>query len=1512
MGFNPLVASSDIIDQYRRYILTTFKTDFQPRSQDTGETLYEQLKTIILRPNVVSNGPFLQISRNFEQSIRLKDLIPGVLSNGFYNLSKDELDPEKMVLYRHQAEAINCIVTKDHNAVISTGTGSGKTKTFLIPILNHLFREKEAGTLGPGVRALLIYPMNALVNDQIRLLRKILKNQDITFGYFTSDTKETRKDAEKYYRQKGIEPLKNELISREEMRETPPNILITNYAMLEHILIKPENNRRIFGNPGLNHWKYVVLDEAHVYTGAKGTEISLLLRRLRTVLKRKELRFILASATLGSEADNVEVVEFANELCGCRDVPFELDDVIRAHYLNDLCSGSTEVPIGFFRDISEIDRLNKNAVIFANKLKKYLSEAGYPVTGDWKSDLYDILQSDRHLKDLSNSLKNGPEDVGVVAEQLGLSKEDLIDVVKVLSMAYKDGLKLFDSKYHLFIRSFDSLYMTLKPDYALSLFPSIFHTSQTDGQDYRCYNICTCVNCNGLYLIGTKSGAYFEQMPRSSDGERTYTYALLGDMDFPDPESENNFLLCSLCGRISDPTSPCEHGEKYSNRIYLVKEDSDKVCDCIFCNQKDTRRGLLRHFYLGHEATTSVIATSLFDELSRETGNDCRFLTFSDSRQNAAYFATYLDSTHRNLLMHRILYDVVEGNAEKLRGSGLSFDEFRTELSGDIERTFGDAVNSEAESWLTMLQDCAKYNSNKSFESKGILYYEVSDVPPELIEVYNLNPDEAYNFYNTLIKYVRDKTYVSIDNNSAFSMRDRIYNKGDLRPVSFEGGGKKGKFLTKAVRSYIESVIGPNNVDEFVEWFLDSDCFQPDPLGGCRLNLKKLTVKSKNTRYFCSSCKKTFPFNCHNRCIVCNRYSLIETKNEPDPDDSYLYLYKNMGKRMLRVKEHTAQLNSSIAEEYQRMFIEKNLDALSCSTTFEMGVDIGELNTVFLRNMPPTPSNYIQRSGRAGRSRASSSYTITFCKNSPHDSYYFSHPGDMILGKVPVPNIKSDNPKIVIRHIFATAFSFYWRSIYPSKTVKKVIELMETREDFKNYLHSDPEDLKQFLIDFVPKNIQEYRETTEPGTNPNDPTLIDIGLSSSSWVRNLLDESAGRLATAIEEYNQDMKALDVSQLNEETVKKVRRQINDETTLDYLSRKNIIPKYGFPVDLVELRSANPTAKEELNLSRDLILGISEYAPGSQIIANGRLITSRYVKHVPTKELPRYYYRTCPKCQSISMVYDAAITKEEAEKRLTTCVSCGAALDRSVGNFIIPRFGFLYNQQEIKDVVNSKPIRTYAGDIFYRAREDLKTTDVVLGHETIRIGYSSNDELVAINSSRKLCICGKCGYGTLESIPSTHQTSYGVVCNGKIVPQTLGHVFRTDVLLLTFDRFETEGISYGEALSILYSLLEGLSNEFNIDRRDISGCLYGDGRNYTFVFFDMTPGGAGYVKVLKEKNGDNIRRMIKKALEIVSSCECGGAEGNAVCFSCLLNYYNQKYQDKMTRRMAIKRLGSLEID
>ena len=226
--FNPLTTSDRIRDTFRRYILSTFST--------SSETYNEQLRNLLSEDDSLIRGPYLQISHNFPSGHTIDELIgEGILSPEFRKLS--EVGFMNRSLYEHQERAIQKAVS-GRNVVVSTGTGSGKTEAFLIPVLNELMREKEAGTLGPGVRTMLIYPMNALANDQLDNLREVLAGYpDITFGSFTGETEDTRQKAND--RDAGIvEHPPNEIYDRKTMRSDPPNILITNYAMLEHLLLK--------------------------------------------------------------------------------------------------------------------------------------------------------------------------------------------------------------------------------------------------------------------------------------------------------------------------------------------------------------------------------------------------------------------------------------------------------------------------------------------------------------------------------------------------------------------------------------------------------------------------------------------------------------------------------------------------------------------------------------------------------------------------------------------------------------------------------------------------------------------------------------------------------------------------------------------------------------------------------------------------------------------------------------------------------------------------------------------------------------------------------------------------------------------------------------------------------------------------------------------------------------------------------------------------------------------------
>lgn len=224
MSFSPVTASKHITEKYYRYLKTSFKMPDPYRSEfehliDSGESF--------------AAGPYLDVTDAFKKGKSISELIlEGILPSTF---SKIHMNLERP-LYLHQEKAIRKIASEHKNIVVSTGTGSGKTESFLIPVLRELTMEAETGTLCPGVRTLLIYPMNALANDQTERLRGLLAEYpEITFGVYTGQTKQKKEDALAEYKalNQNQSPIVNELISRDEMVTTPPHILITNYAMLE-------------------------------------------------------------------------------------------------------------------------------------------------------------------------------------------------------------------------------------------------------------------------------------------------------------------------------------------------------------------------------------------------------------------------------------------------------------------------------------------------------------------------------------------------------------------------------------------------------------------------------------------------------------------------------------------------------------------------------------------------------------------------------------------------------------------------------------------------------------------------------------------------------------------------------------------------------------------------------------------------------------------------------------------------------------------------------------------------------------------------------------------------------------------------------------------------------------------------------------------------------------------------------------------------------------------------------
>ena len=296
---NSLTLLKRIVERYGRYLETTFYFKDPELRKSFRQALVE---------GHLSKGPYLESTPTFRRGKKASDLFSELLkkapSEGFEKAMLGD-----RTLYLHQEEAIRKVFGEENNVVVATGTASGKTEAFLYPILLHLYKEFQAGQLAPGIRALILYPMNALANDQRERLgeiRKELQNAkskfSFTFGQYIGETPEDENDSYRHAQDHITDRLPGELVLRKEMRKNPPHILLTNYSMLEYLLIRPYDSP-LFDNGRASWWNFIVLDEAHQYRGAKGIEMGMLIRRLKSRLKEggcsKSLRCIATSATIG-------------------------------------------------------------------------------------------------------------------------------------------------------------------------------------------------------------------------------------------------------------------------------------------------------------------------------------------------------------------------------------------------------------------------------------------------------------------------------------------------------------------------------------------------------------------------------------------------------------------------------------------------------------------------------------------------------------------------------------------------------------------------------------------------------------------------------------------------------------------------------------------------------------------------------------------------------------------------------------------------------------------------------------------------------------------------------------------------------------------------------------------------------------------------------------------------------------------------------------------------------------
>ncbi len=1558
---NPLEATARIAKNYKQYLLSTF------RPQE--ERWHQEFRDRLSLDFALTKGPYLEAAAPFEPGATVAQLIQeGILPKGMHRLAPEAL-PLDRSLYLHQEQAIRKALTTGRNLVVASGTGSGKTEAFLLPIVAALLREHESGALrDPGVRALLLYPMNALANDQVKRLRHWLQPfPEITFGRYVGETLQGHSEAEDDFRKRWTsEPrLSNELISRDQMQHRPPHILLTNYAMLEYLLLRPQDSAFFDGDTG-RHWRFIVLDEVHTYNGARGTEIAMLLRRVRDRATKSEsgrLQCFGTSATLGGgKDDHAAVAQFASDLFGER---FEWDheDSTRQDIVGAARRSLKQEPSAYRLPPSAYSRIRRchrggGATAALAEIISDCPDVPTPDTDQTaEAFLWDLLARDGHVAALHGVLEHGMVDLPNAVDSVFGTAGTPADLVALVDLGVSarrrpHDASLIPARYHFMLRALEGAFVCVSPQHTqgepalrLSRFDNC-PSCQKHGRQARMFELGVCRRCGAEYLVGVLDSAQVLQPAPAFAAPATHL--LIGTNVAEADEDElaaENFgaskaqfaVLCVGCGAVGERESELCECQSGTPRVLLttVPQDgrsSEGLRRCLSCSGT-AGEGIVYRFLTGTDAPLSVIATDLYQsippshdpDMIGRPGQGRKLLAFSDSRQDAAFFAPYLELTYQRAVQRRLIADTVRQlGAERPR-----FDDLLYAIRKKAEDCFvldsdrGSLSNStEVKTWL--MRELLAVDRRQSLDGTGMAEVSVAFPrayhPPGPLLASGLAPEDLTELLHVLLNTVRASGAVTVASN--VDIRSEIFSprnveigirgeKAEAGVLSWLPGSGTNRRLDVVERTFAR--LGLADAGAFLrlvwEYLTRSQDWQNTLTSSSsaghgviwRLNHERfewLPASDSRVPLVCSRCRQVW---WHAVAGVCPSYRCTGTVR-PMPansmDDHYSRLYRELAPVGVVVEEHTAQLSAAKASTLQDDFVRGKVNVLSCSTTFELGVDVGEVQAVLLRNAPPTPANYIQRAGRAGRRADSAALVVTFAQRRNHDLYFFHRPERLIGGTISPPSIRLDNVAIVRRHVHSVAIAAFERRSGPHRTVGSFF-LSEGGQSacdlLIEWLNRKPEELKAALTRIVPVSV-----------------AAEVAVSDWTWVQALTETSAddlthGWLRRASEEVRDDVKTVSI-QVEEavqqkryglaQTLERVKTTIATRPLLGFLASRNVLPKYGFPVDVVELNlgRTGDVAAANLELQRDLRLAISEYAPGSRVIAAKAIWRSRGLVVRPNREWVKYRWAVCDACgaerHSLGEVPDAC----------TVCSSTGATRH---GRFVIPEFGFIGAREEGRPGEARPPRGSSVESHFgvYQA-EDPEWSRVEGMPDGVEHRHFRQGRITVINrgpGGRGFRLCERCGYG--EPAPPTtakknqakqkHQniSRPGKECEGYLSFLHLGHEFLTDVSEVTSTDLHDDRLSR----SVLYALLES-SPQLGISRDDVDGTLGRVSKNQrSLVLFDTVPGGAGHARRL----GTEVRRLMEAALVRVSSCECGD---DTSCYSCLRSYANQAWHEQLSRGVA----------
>lgn len=1639
---NPITYTEQVVGDFLRYQLSTYAF------ADAG--LYQQMRGLLnleqTRNTPLMKGPFISLSRTFQQGATLEQLV----KEGVLHPHIKQLSPYPSA-HRHQEQAFRAIRARQPT-LVATGTGSGKTECFLLPIISRCLELRDASAPA-GITAVIVYPMNALAEDQLQRMRALLAGTGVSFGMYVGKTPRNEADVtgvrlppgstaadyqaklaqmQKKKEDRALHPAE-ERASREAMRKpgNQPRILLTNVKQLE-LLLTRQQDLELFDNALL---EYLVFDEAHTFTGAQGAETACLIRRLRAYCGKDEASTacIATSATIADPVNGLEAGrDFASRFFGVDGSKVAL---VGESYENDLwgtprkasppLNGDQALQLQTLLDVlSQVDREDVTEAAVQSLRVWFQSATGNRLpAGPWREAMCEWLSHNEVVFQVAEALRK-PRRLQDLLASLGdtlgrpISQEEILVWLALGAASRQEGRPLLRPVVHGFVRGVSGAVVTF-PDQSkeAKLWLSAEDALAVDGDLHR-FPLLSCTTCGQHYFehgledfnfTGNKpgggtaesSGRVWRGTEINLGGVRALSLDhQVGSESEDDPVRTETLFACRYCGTVHDSNVTECVGcgrNKTLKPLYFVQQKDEhkgKLTRCVSCGAAGRRfSGNYREPARPVRATTvadvHVLAQSMIHRAERR-----RLLVFADNRQDAAFQAGWMQDRSRRYRLRELIYQKLKQGPISVSDLVLWLDQ-HLDADDELSRALIPEVwrvepksetgqgHGQERKWFLRVQILRELavggRQRVGLEPIGRMkvdYLGLTGDTPELAPwatKLGCEPKVLAEGVASLLDAARSRRMVY---DSITNVYSKVWMDGELQvmrgylpsmkgvpaALKFQRDGQDDEgrikqwysnYGTVAKQAAVAWGVHPDEVKPFLEdmWHLVTEKLNllasvqlkgarggllPGCVGAHQVDANRLTLRPDQGMYRCQTCRRLHArINPGMSCMAwrCGGKLAFEPEN---PDD-YDLLLLDQEFAMLRAKEHSAQIPGAERERIENAFKGDNerINTLVCTPTLEMGVNIGALDAVLMRNVPPLPANYWQRAGRAGR-QFRMALDITYARAASHDRAYFNEPLKMLEGLVEPPSFNLRNPVMVAKHVHATVLTTLFKVIRGKAVLEAELETLQNAmriclpQQIKTFLFT-PEGLVRsapMKVTELAAVIQKHRASLVaavltafqqgwPKTDADviSPERVEAIIDSLAeelqtvigrlfqrlqWALGQL-ERLRKVAEAMGSMNPDEEAL--RSRCERLVKKLkgeaRRRANqaegvDETnTYGVLAAEGFLPGYGLDTGAVSITHIAPRFGSDIadwELRRNSALAVREYVPGNLIYANAHKFVPRTFHLIPEEPI---VFAVDLANESIQETGGLAQPTSTAQ---TEALGSASLFGVQVCDVDAPHQSYISDDEDYRFQL---PVAVFGQD---QGRHSGGSA-YEWGKAVLHLKHGLHMRLVNVGAASQVKARGEMGYpvclvcgqsrsplSTLKELDAFNE--HHIERCGRPIQKIAFYAEAVADALVLPDCASKEA-----AYSVMEALRQGAAEVLDMEISDLQVQVFGKpgSETYDALLYDPMPGGSG----LLEQMIGHWPAVVQRALSLVEDCP---SACDTSCVDCLQHFRNSFYHADLNRHTA----------